>query len=346
MKRVLLALSGGVDSSVSAELLKRMGYDVGAAVMIMSELHGDTVTAAEDASKRLGIPLYTLDLRSEFKYEIIDYFAKEYLRGRTPNPCVRCNPRVKFKYLLKTALEGGYDFISTGHYANIEEKNGVHLVTRAASSQRDQSYMLAGLRQDVLSRLICPLGSMEKSEVRNIASSLGLKCHDAPDSVENCFIPGNNYASYIEEYYGISEPGNFVIDETVCGRHRGILHYTIGQRKGLGIALGRPAYVSRIDPIKNEVRLSYEKAMTDRIYIDGISQAFDGSLGDGMECFCKLRSTGRLLKCRLAEFKEGKAEIMLDETTPAVSAGQAAVIYDGSGNAVLGMGVINSYNIV
>lgn len=340
-KKILLALSGGVDSSVSAELLKHMGYEVAGVVMIMSPAHDKTLFAAREAAKSLDIKLYELDLREVFKSEIIDYFANEYLSGRTPNPCVRCNPRIKFKYLLKTALENGFDRIATGHYAKIICENGVYKLMRAESDRRDQSYMLAGLGQDVLSRLFCPLAGMEKAEVRRIAKEIGLSCSDAPDSQENCFIPDNDYAGYIESNYRSLPKGNFISPEgSPCGRHSGILHYTLGQRKGLGIALGKPVYVSRIDPENNTVSLSYEKVMTDSVSISGVFEMFPDAIKDGERYRCKLRSTGKLLDCTLSLGQGGGAVIALDSPTPKVPAGQAAVIYDGQ--IVLGTGTIEN----
>lgn len=336
--RILLALSGGVDSSVSAELLKRMGYDVAGVVMKMSDAHDRTVLAAREAAAALGIKLYELDLRAEFKSEIIDYFAAEYLKGRTPNPCVRCNPRIKFKYLLKAALDNGYDRIATGHYAKIICDNGVYKLMRAESDKRDQSYMLAGLGQDVLSRLVCPLSGMEKAEVRRIAAEMGLSCSDAPDSQENCFILDNDYAKFIEDNYKALPPGDFISPEgKPCGRHKGIIHYTIGQRKGLGIALGRPAFVSEIDSQTNTVVLSYEKAMTDTVRLSGLRVMFPDAIKDGGSFRCRLRSTGRLLECSVTLCGEG-AKLMLSAPTPKVPAGQAGVIYDG--DVVLGAGTI------
>lgn len=339
MNKVLLALSGGVDSSVSAELLKHMGYEVAGVVMMMSDAHVKTLEAARASARALGIRLFELDLRKEFKAAIIDYFAGEYLSGKTPSPCVRCNPRIKFKYLLKTALENGYDYIATGHYANIVFEDGVYKLKRAKSAARDQSYMLAGLGQDVLSRLILPLADIEKDEVRAIADKLGLPCRNAPDSQENCFIPDNNYALYIENNYRPAPEGNFISPEgEICGRHKGIIHYTIGQRKGLGIALGRPAFVSEINAERNEIRLSYEKAVTNEVMLGNVSEVFAGAVKDGGRYFCKLRSVGKLLGCRASLLDCGNILLKLDAPEPRVSAGQAGVIYDG--DTVLGMGTI------
>ena len=339
MNKVLLALSGGVDSSVSAELLKHMGYEVAGVVMMMSDAHVKTLEAARASARALGIRLFELDLRKEFKAAIIDYFAGEYLSGKTPSPCVRCNPRIKFKYLLKTALENGYDYIATGHYANIVFEDGVYKLKRAKSAARDQSYMLAGLGQDVLSRLILPLADIEKDEVRAIADKLGLPCRNAPDSQENCFIPDNNYALYIENNYRPAPEGNFISPEgEICGRHKGIIHYTIGQRKGLGIALGRPAFVSEINAERNEIRLSYEKAVTNEVMLGNVSEVFAGAVKDGGRYFCKLRSVGKLLGCRASLLDCGNILLKLDAPGPRVSAGHAGVIYDG--DTVLGMGTI------
>lgn len=338
MKKVLLALSGGVDSSVAAELLKRDGCYVEGLVMMMSPEHDKAISAANDCAERLGIKLHVLDIRDIFKSEIIDYFADEYLCGRTPNPCVRCNPNVKFKYLLKTADELGFDYIATGHYAKIVSENGIYKLFRANSDARDQSYMLAGLKQDVLSRLICPLFGMEKSVVREIAKDIGLSCHNAPDSQENCFIPDNDYAKYIEENYQLSKIGEFISPdgEKLCA-HKGILHYTIGQRKGLGVALGRPAYVSNIDAKSGNVSLSFQKAMVNEVWLSDFSEVYENALISNQEYLCKLRSTGKLLPCAAKKSKSGVI-VCLKSPTPKVSSGQAGVIY--SGDEVIGMGTI------
>ncbi len=337
-KRVLLALSGGVDSSVAAIILKQQGYDVAGIVMKMSAAHEPTVEAAKTAANSLGIELTVLDLTEVFKAEIIDYFAEEYLCGRTPSPCVRCNQRVKFKYLLKAADEMGFDYVATGHYAEIINDSGVYKLLKSENEKRDQSYMLAGLGQDVLSRLICPLCGMEKDAVRAIANENGLECHDAPDSEENCFIPDNDYAKYIEENYRKVDSGDFISPEgKVCGRHSGIIHYTIGQRKGLGVALGKPCYVTEIDPVSNRVKLGYERATTDKILLCEVNEMFPDSIKDGDRVLCKLRSTGKPLECTVKR-EDDNVWLLLDSPTPTVPNGQAGVLY--SERIVLGGGKI------
>ena len=223
--RVLVALSGGVDSTVCVHLLKEQGYDVRAAVMLMSDLHTSTVEAARSSADSLGIPLTVLDLRKEFEENVISYFLREYSRGRTPNPCVMCNPTVKFKALIDEADRQDCAFAATGHYARIEQENGVYRVRRGASLERDQSYMLYRLGQRELSRLLFPLAELQKPRVREIAAKLSLEAAEKPDSQENCFIEGTDYAAYIVGRLGEVPAGDFIApDGSVCGRHKGIIH--------------------------------------------------------------------------------------------------------------------------
>lgn len=339
--KVLVALSGGVDSSVCVKLLLDKGYDVSGLVMRMSDSHETTVKAAKEAASALGIKLYELDLRKEFKKTIIDYFADEYKSGRTPSPCIKCNPQIKFKYLLKTADENGFDYIATGHYAKItKDENGIYHLFKGNSIERDQSYMLFGLSQDVLSKLMLPLFEYEKPMIREIAKDIGLNCADAPDSQENCFIEDKNYADYIERHYGKSEKGQFIApDGTVCGEHKGIIHYTVGQRKGLGIALGQPVFITEIDPEQNKIYLGFENSLVSEINLKNLNEIYDGAIKDGMSCEAKLRSAAKPVKCTVKLEKPNKiCTLIMNNPQKKVPSGQGGCLYKG--NEILGGGII------
>ncbi len=337
--KALVALSGGVDSTVCVHLLKEQGYEVAGIVMKMSPAHADTVRAAQDSAKALGIPLYERDLTKEFKRSIIDHFAYAYKHGQTPNPCVLCNPYVKFRSLIDTADELGFDWIATGHYARLQRQDGETLLLRGESKKRDQSYMLYRLDQQVLSRLILPLASLEKEEVRRIAAELGVSAAGKPDSQENCFIPDNDYAGYIERHYGKSEPGDFISPEgRPCGKHRGILHYTVGQRKGLGIALGRPVFIREIDPVNNRIYLADSGGeYFSKVQIGGVTTISGRPLKPG-RVQVKLRSAAIPCKAEVQPLEGDQAELMFDTPQRASAKGQSAVLYDG--DVVLGGGFI------
>ncbi|MBC8559922.1 tRNA 2-thiouridine(34) synthase MnmA [Fumia xinanensis] len=338
-KKVLVALSGGVDSSVCVHLLKQAGYEVGAVVLKMSPAHEGTVEDARRSAEEQGIPLVVKDMSEPFQKEVVSYFVSEYQRGRTPNPCIVCNPLVKFKALIDTADEEGYDFVATGHYAKLIRKDSLTYLAKGDSLARDQSYMLYRLGQRELSRLLFPLAELPKDEVRKIAAQIGLSCAQKPDSQEICFIPDNDYARYIEEKYGTSGPGDFISPEGVpCGRHKGIIHYTVGQRKRLGIALGRPVFVKEIDPVTNRVYLSDEKdAYENEILVSGISMTYPESIRDGIRAEVKIRSRATTVPCEV--FIEGeKLKVVFDEPQKAPAKGQSAVLYDGA--IVLGGGFI------
>lgn len=338
-KRVLVALSGGVDSSVCVHLLKQADYEVGAIVLKMSPAHSETVEDAKRAARELDIPLIVKDMESAFQKEVVSYFVSEYQKGRTPNPCIVCNPLVKFKALIDTADEEGYDFVATGHYAKLISKGEYTYLCKGDSAARDQSYMLYRLRQRELSRLIFPLAELPKDRVREIAAEIGLSCAEKPDSQEICFIPDNDYAGYIEQRYGASGPGDFISPEgTPCGKHKGIIHYTVGQRKRLGIALGRPVFVKEIDPITNRVYLADEKdAYEKEILLSGLSMTYPGSIRDGGRAEVKIRSRAAAVPCQVF-FEENNLKVVFDEPQKAPAKGQSAVLYDGS--VVLGGGFI------
>lgn len=341
-KRVLVALSGGVDSSVCVHLLMEQGYEVGGIVLNMSPAHTDTVAAAEESAAAFGIPLIVQDMSREFQDNVVNYFISEYRAARTPNPCIRCNPTVKFAALARAAEQNHYDYMATGHYAAVEKKNGSFLLKRAGCIRRDQSYMLYRLGQKELSKLIFPLNQMEKEEVRAIASKLGLSCANKPDSQEICFIPDNDYAGYIERACGRMPEGEFIApDGTVCGTHKGILHYTVGQRKRLGIALGEPVFIQRIDASTNRIYLARAGEDVVRKVVIGELTSPDGNpFPERFSCGVKLRSTAQPVPVEVTVSGE-TAELSFDTPQRVVANGQSAVFYEG--DIVLGGGIIQDY---
>ena len=345
-KKVLVALSGGVDSAACARLLMGEGYQVAGCVLKMSPAHETTVEDARRAAEELGIPLYVRDMQAGFT-GVVRYFVDEYASGRTPNPCVVCNPTVKFRGMLAAADELGYPYIATGHYAGLRREGGISYLTRGVSAARDQSYMLCRLGQRELSRLIFPLSAMQKPDVRQVAETAGLSCAGKPDSQEICFIPDHDYARFIESYTGRRMPeGNFVDAKgQVLGRHRGISHYTVGQRKGLNLSMGRPVFVTEIRPETNEVVIGGgDQVFSSELTCSQVSwMAAEGLSywppGQPARAKAKIRYSHKGAACTLEDAGEGRLRVVFDEPQRAITPGQAVVFYDGE--YVLGGGVID-----
>lgn len=349
-RKIVIGMSGGVDSSVAAYLLKKAGYEVAGVTMQTwndkSQEEAERAPGiAKDAKKvaeALGISHEVVDFHEVFEKKVMDYFVGEYLCGRTPNPCVVCNHYVKWEALLSYAKSIGADGIATGHYARIHRMgSGRYTLRRAVGDKKDQTYALYQLSQEQLSHTLMPVGNYSKDQIREIAEQIGLEVADKPDSQEICFIPDNDYAGFIRRRTGIlPEEGNFVDAEgTVLGRHKGIIHYTVGQRKGLGIALGRPVFVKEIRPKTNEVVLAdnadvYAPALTcDRLKFMGMEK-----IEDGMEVFAKIRYNHKGAPCTLYKRGEDLAECRFSEPQRAITPGQAVVFYRE--DYVLGGGTI------
>jgi tRNA-specific 2-thiouridylase len=342
-KRVLLGMSGGVDSSVAAWLLKEQGYEVvGVTMKVWPQ---DCISRAEDkccgpqavadargVAYNLGIPHYVVDEAADFEKMVIDYFSSEYKAGRTPNPCVMCNEKVKFGNMLRKADDLGADFIATGHYARIEHGSGRARLGKAVDLAKDQSYFLFSLRQEQLSRALTPLGGLAKPEVREIARKLGLKVYDKEDSQEICFVPGNDYKAFLKSHLGEKEfhPGG-IYDKsgTRLGEHEGIEFFTIGQRKGLGGGSSKPRYVIDIDPETSSVivgdaedLLSEGCWLNNTIWHDGVVEA-------PVPVTIKIRyhHPGTPATVTKDPDHPHRLKVSFDEPQRAVTPGQAAVCY-------------------
>lgn len=327
--RILVGMSGGIDSTYAALKLKKEGHEVEGAVLVM---HDYTETSlALSSGEELGIKVHTVDARDAFEKEVIPNFISEYKNGRTPNPCIVCNGAVKFKLLLDFALENGFDAIATGHYASIvEQNNGKFTVARAVDTKKDQSYMLWRLSDEVRSHLILPLGVLTKEEIRKDAASLGLSAHDRPDSQEICFIPDGDYVSYIENRAGACERGKFIDDNgKVIGEHNGIINYTVGQRKGLGISASSRIFVTDIDPENNTVTLSPSFSESYSLTVSGaiFSGMNELSIGEKAYLEVKLRYAAPPIKCVVERKKDGSVFVELAAPARAVTPGQSAVFY-------------------
>lgn len=338
--KILVGISGGVDSAFAAKMLKERGDDVTCCILKMHEF-SDTLGARKVADE-LGLELVEIDCTKRFDNTIKSYFVREYMRGRTPNPCIVCNERVKFAALYEYATENGFDRIATGHYAKIVEDRTsgklAHYLCRAADLTKDQSYMLYRLPEEILAKTEFPLGELTKEEVRRCSEIYGLSVAGAADSQEICFLPDGGYSEYIESVAGKSPEGNFVDTEgNVLGKHNGIVRYTVGQRKGLGISLGKRMFVSQIDPIENTVTLSETLEGREEVILSEtvISGGADPRLMSGGKYWAKLRYSSPLVGAYVEIFDGSKARLNLVSATKGAP-GQSAVVYDGEGRVVLG----------
>lgn len=346
-RKVVVGMSGGVDSSVAAWLLKEQGYDViGVTMQIWQDEDPEVLEAeggccglsAVDDARRvamdLGIPYYVMNFKEEFREHVMDYFALEYTRGRTPNPCIACNRFVKWESLLRRSLGLGADYIATGHYAQIEKlPNGRFALKTSVTEAKDQTYALYNLTQHQLSHTLMPVGGYHKEEIRAMAEKIGLQVANKPDSQEICFIPDHDYAGFIREYTG-EEPiqGNFVdLQGNVLGRHKGISHYTIGQRKGLNLSMGRPVFVVEIRPDTNEVVIGDSgDVFTNVLCCSKLNwMAVDGLEGKPLEVTAKIRYSHRGAPCTIRQIGEDLVECAFHEPVRAATPGQAVVFYHG-----------------
>lgn len=355
-QRVVVGMSGGVDSSVAAYLLQRQGYEViGVTMQIwQDEDMGQQVSqggccglsAVEDArqvAEMLGIPYYVMNFKRQFREKVMDYFVAEYLRGRTPNPCIACNRYVKWESLLQRSLELGADYIATGHYARVDRlENGRYAIRNSVTAKKDQTYALYSLTQEQLAHTLMPVGEYTKEEIRKIAMEQGLPVAHKPDSQEICFIPDDDYGAFIDrEAPGeVPPPGNFVTrDGQVLGRHKGITHYTVGQRRGLELAMGHRVFVTQIRPETNEVVIGEnEDTFAGRVLCDRVNFMAVEDLAEPRRVIAKIRYNHGGAPCVIEKQPGGRILCSFEQPVRAPAPGQAAVFYDGE--YVLGGGTI------
>ena len=339
---VLIGMSGGVDSSVSALILKQKGFDVHGVTFKLSK-YQDTKSFddASEVAKKLGIQHEIIDISEEFNKEVIGYFLTEYQKGRTPNPCVVCNRQVKFHQLIRYADQRGIDLVGTGHYARVDKNDTRYFLRKARDIKKDQSYFLYRLTQDQLKRAIFPLGSMNKKDVRVLAEKYELKVADKEDSQDICFIHDNDYRSFVED----NSKGQFECGDIVdtsgkkIGTHSGFFKYTIGQRKGLGISSNKPLYVTGIDAVRNVVIVGDEEELyTSQFEVCDVNLMAIDRLNKPLEVQVKVRSGSTPVPAVIATLDNGNILVKFNQKQRAVTSGQSAVFYEN--DILVGGGII------
>ncbi|MBL7157434.1 MAG: tRNA 2-thiouridine(34) synthase MnmA [Candidatus Omnitrophica bacterium] len=346
-KRVLVAMSGGVDSSVSAYLLKKQGYDVVGITMCLGVKESgrkrptccgpEAIKDAKKVCNKLGIPHYAMDFSKDLEKGVIDNFISEYLKGRTPNPCVDCNQNLKFGILLEKARLLGFDFLATGHYAKIEKGS---ILKRARDKIKDQSYFLYSIKKDALKSILFPLGNLTKNEVRDIARSAKLPVADKPQSQDICFIPGRNYHKFLSERINKRVKRGYILDlnNNILGEHKGAFFYTVGQRGGLGIGYKEPLYVLAVDAKKNQLVVGEKKDLKAKALVAGRVNLFVEKLPK--ETHVQIRYNQKEAKCKVfLRDNSRQIEVVFEKAQEAITPGQSAVLYDN--DTVLGGGVID-----
>lgn len=356
-KTILVAMSGGVDSSVAAYLLKEQGYNLIGVTMktwgfddIPEKDSGccslETIYSARNVAAQLGFTHYTMDFTGKFNDIVISNFIEEYLKGHTPNPCVLCNKAIKWGALLEKAESLGADYIATGHYARISNKDERFFITAAEDKTKDQSYALWQVSQHALSKTLFPLGDLQKTKVREIARELGLKPADIPDSQEICFVPNDDYRQLIDirlpELNKKLAGGDVVYHDKIIGKHKGYINYTIGQRRGLNLSLGKPVYVSKIDAEQNVIYVDDEEGLYDRVmFCRNINLQKLESISSSMKARVKIRYKDSGDMALIEQHSENEIKVTFDKPKKSITPGQSAVFYDGSD--LIGGGIIQSF---